>query len=440
MSATGLTLPESNSSGAGSGGSGVGPPTTGGPQIPSEGLRGLLLRWLARRYANVTGFVGTETALENANARRRLVDEALRDVAGHEVLEIPDRLKLPRQDPVDLTGPEVAARQVAFEWQRSSPGLLLLARVCDTIDALSRTRQQRYDAVREGHPAVVLMPVPRLVRRLAPLAFPWRVVVLATPHPEPMADMLSQFREWFGVGVHVERGRDIKRLRGCAHVDGRDGTVGGVVVMGRDDDAAHEPYGLTCGHVVSEQCPSVRIRSLPVRHGWAPDAALVRLDGSCLPAPPAHRDVTPVSFNELEDLSLDHVAVSLHTAQGSQRKGYLKGHMLFASDREGPLRFPSVFLSRERATYAGIPWPPFGRALSKSGDSGAWVTLAGRPERWLAMVVSGDGKGETIGHAAGPLLRWLQLVASDGGVPGPAETEWFRPDVNGVAAAIRALG
>jgi hypothetical protein len=139
--------------------------------------------------------------------------------------------------------------------------------------------------------------------------------------------------------------------------------------------------------------------------------------------------VASVIWSDAKGHTLDKAAVCIRTMRGRRRTGYMTGLQLYGSDNDGPLRFPSVRISRERDTYFGVPWPPFTRAFSKPGDSGAWVILQNASDQWVAMVVSGDKRGgHTTAHLAAPLLRWLDLSLSKEPLP-PAEVEtWFKDD------------
>jgi hypothetical protein len=425
--------PKPTVAGAGAGGAGTTPPPpASGPsgffewfRRALEWFRRVCLRWLARRNCNVTGFVAQRTAGDVASLRRSRVEQALLGAGQPVLFELPDDLSPYVEAEDEVPRHEAAARQVMLEWQLSASQLLLLARVCDTVDAVARRlespdvplgspSEERSDS-RQLHLMVALRPVSGAARRLKPDLFPWRVLV-ETDDPVTLARVLRQYADWYGVSVHVTKGRPIKRTGGCVHAGGMNGIIGGIVQIG------NESYGLTCAHVIGADCPSIKA---PIKTGstyWSPDAVLLQLDGSCLTAPksPLH-SVAPLTWNGVEELfEANNVVACMRPARGRLRKGDLQLPAPYFRDKSGIVRFPTIQIQRDAA-----------RPFSKPGDSGTWVTLQNAPYQWVGMVVSGHRGGMTLCHLSGPLLRWLELLLSDKPLPSREEKHWFEDDDNG---------
>lgn len=163
---------------------------------------------------------------------------------------------------------------------------------------------------------VALRPVPGAARRLEPDLFPWRVIV-ETDAPVTLTEFLRPFADWYGIGVHVTKGKPIKRTGDCVHAGGMDGTIGGIIQIGS------ESYGLTCAHVIGADCPSIKAPIKTESTYWSPDAMLVQLDESCLTAPkPPMGTVAPLSWNGVEELIEAKRAVAcMRPARGRLRKG-----------------------------------------------------------------------------------------------------------------------
>jgi hypothetical protein len=429
--------PEPSAVGSGAGGAGgTPPPPASGPsgffgwfRRVTKWFRRMCLRWLARRNCNVTGFVAQRTAGDAASMRRSRVEQALFGVGQPVLLELPDGLSPNVEAEEEVPRYEAAARQVMLEWQLSAPQLLLLSRVCDTVDVVVRRLEspavppgsppEETSDSRQLHLMVALRLVPGTARRLAPDLFPWRVIV-ETDDPVTLSGALRQYADWYGIGVHVTKGKPIKRRGGCVHAGGMDGTIGGMVQIGS------ESYGLTCAHVIGADCPSIKAPIKTESTYWSPDAVLLQLDGSCLTAPKSPlRSVAPLTWNGVEELLETKNAVAcMRSARGRLRKGDLQLPAPYFRDKSGFVRFPTIQVHRDAA-----------RPFSKPGDSGTWVTLQDAPDQWVGMVVSGHHGGMTLCHLSGPLLRWLELLLSDKPLPSREEKHWFEDDGNGRATA-----
>jgi hypothetical protein len=422
--------PEPSVAGAGAGGAGTRPPPpSSGPSGFFEWFRRVLawlrrvrLRRLARRHCNVTGFVNQQTADATASARRRQAEQALVGGGWPALLELPEGFPLYEAPDEEIPRHEAAARQVTLEWQLSDPQLLLLARVCDAVDALMRQLNspagqpelpidERVN-IRKFHPVVTLRPVPKTARRLEPDLFPWRVVIEAG-EPATLAGQLGQYANWYGVGVHVTKGRPVKRTGACIHGGGA-GMIGGIVQIG------NKSYGLTCSHVIGEDCPGIRTPLKGKDNVWSPDAVLLPLDGPCLTAPKEPwQPVSPVSWTETNKLVKARAVACMHNARGRLRTGNMQSPTLLASFDDGSwVEFPTIEIQRRPA-----PYPP--RPFSKPGDSGTWVTLRDAADQWVGMVVGGNPGGNTYCHLSGPLLRLFEILLSDARPPPKEEKDWF---------------
>ena len=407
--------PEAVPSGGGGSDSTAGPPRSGGTYGGGsfEWLRRLLLRLLSRRLCNLTGFVDRETAISAAGARAREVQRWLREDRG-EFVQYPPLIR-PRERSSQEPG---RGHRVALEWQLSSPELTLLGRACDAVDALVRDVEETATAPRYGpplQPVVTLRRLPRLVIRISGNTYPWRVLIESSQHREVRA-RLRDLPGWWGIAVHVRRGQTLRRL-GCSAPGGRDGVVGGYV------KATGSVYGLTCGHVVGPGCAAAHRRFEPSEDTWSPDAALLEPD-SCFPVGSEPEQVRCVGWGHACRLATKGAVAEFKNAHGRTVSGRVRGASLYASDLEGPLRFPTVTISRERTRYFGVAWPPFRGAFSSPGDSGSWISTVVEDEKqWLGMIVSGS-KNQSFAHDASALLRWIDLELS-GSVPLPEDADWF---------------
>ncbi|HZP50516.1 hypothetical protein [Actinocrinis sp.] len=407
--------PAAESAGGSSSGGSARPPAAGGGSGGFFGwLRRLLLRLLARRLCNLTGFVPTETARTTAVQRAREVRAWLSDGYGEFVQYPPGAPRSEREPRERDTG-----HRVALEWQLARPELTLLGRACDAVDAFVRSAEPpEAEATADDplRPTVTLRRLPRLVRLVSRTAYPWRVLVESN-RPDEMRALLKGIPQWWGIAVHVQEGRPLERL-GCKALGGREGVVGGYITTPSGD------FGLTCGHVLGPACVSAYRRFLPSRDRWAPDAALVQM-GGCFSAPASRAQVASPGWGRVSELVLDHAVAEFTNHRGKRMAGYVCSASLYASDTEGAIRFPTIHISRERTRYFGVAWPPFKGAFSVSGDSGSWVsTVMDGEKRWLGMIVSGSKKGSAA-HDASALLRWLELELS-GAMPQPEDETWFK--------------
>lgn len=414
-----IALPEPEPEAVPSGGSGsdstAGPPRSGGSDDGGSfgWLRRLLLRLLSRRFCNLTGFVARETALHEAEDRASRVRDWLRDERG-EFMQYPPTIRR-WERPSREQG---RGHRVALEWQLARPELTLLGRACDAVDALVRDVEESAAPRSSGPPllpVVTLRRLPRLAIRISGNAYPWRVLIESNQHHEVRA-RLGDLQEWWGIAVHVRRGQTLRRL-GCRAPGGREGVVGGYI------KASVGVYGLTCGHVVGPGCTAAQLRSEPSEDIWSPDATLLRSDG-CFPVRGEPAQVRGVGWGKASRLAAKGAVAEFKNAHGKVISGRVRAASLYASDLEGPLRFPTVTIARERTKYFGVAWPPFRGAFSSPGDSGSWVSTVVEDERqWLGMIVSG-GNHQSLAHDASALLRWIDLELS-GSVPLPQDTDWF---------------
>jgi hypothetical protein len=265
------------------------------------------------------------------------------------------------------------------------------------------------EAAADLAPIVSIKPLPKLLARLRPQLFPWRVVV-ATRAPAALHEELARLGGWLGVGVDIVRGSRVEALGRCLADGGREGTVGGTV-----RDSSGRELRLTCAHVLAPDCLSVVWR--PHRAGRPhesvcdePDAALLSAN-ACLAGDCNHTvELQCATHAQLTELvrsgrPVRRIGGAHSGAQGVVELAYetavdSPAAMLAADGLNGVTRFPLVVLTRRRRRFR-LNLRPF----SSEGDSGSWV-VDGEERAWVGMVVSG-GPNLSLALNAGSLVNYV---------------------------------
>jgi hypothetical protein len=304
------------------------------------------------------------------------------------------------------------AQAELLRWQAQAPELLLLSRVGDAVLAVlqARTLLERIafaEVVDATNPVVSIRPLPRILRRLRPALFPWRVVV-ATTEPKRLCNELALLRGWSGIGVDVVAGKRVHALGAC-RPGGGEGTVAGTL-----RDTRQRDLQLTCAHVVVRNCCSdvwrTNVQHLANGASDEPDAALLDPVTSCFSFPVASaREVSCATHKQLEEIvqterPVSRIGGSHGGPQGRVRQAPDKlqspGAVIAPTGLGGLARFPMVTLTRHRRRFRFNRRP-----FSREGDSGSWV-VDGPQQLWIGMIVSGDPDMSLALHADS-LTRYL---------------------------------
>ena len=357
-----------------------------------------------------------EQAHNRAQERRTRLRFELDEVGdsgfiGREFLEIPPGFNTPEQRSLRDDLSEAHGQMARLNWQVNADELLLLERVVDTIVVLLRQEvSPSYSSEPEltlEYPLVKLEPLD-VTSEEAEL-FPWRVVI-ETDIPDFYISKLSQIKEWLGIAVEFGPKPSIHLLNRCIEPGGLEGVIGGLV-----ED--HELFAMTCSHVLSEHCGSVKIRGNPYKNPNqlknAPDAALVDTMTPCFTIP---RGTRRQVFSEATD---QIVLNSVH----SRTKVFKLGPgfkndpgviinqvgLLPPSNRGPAYRFPHLEIKTDRLEYlfGWLKLPLGHKYFSGDGDSGSWVI---NPDLgiWFGMVIAGDKAGVTYAAEASPLLEYFE--------------------------------
>jgi hypothetical protein len=414
------------------GGAAVGPPGAGGhgpgggvappppPPLPSgnPGRWSRLLRLLialrdalSRSTRNLALYTSEERALREARQR----EGALASFGESPERDLGEGRSLGTGE---ASASEMRARRFVAEWQLGRPELLLAGRVLDLlIDALrafGASHDRRFgDLVGELAPAVVVRPLPRLVRLTRRGLFPMRAVIVSR-RPDLLRSILDFSEGHPGIGVDLIKGlAPTPQLRSRCMIEGGGwGTVAGTV------GAATGPrFKLTCAHVAAPGCASAQPSTPPPRHGvevtYEPDVVLLDAETRCFELG-GLQSIKPASVTQIEKMTVDSARV--HRVGGRKGgRGRLHGQVVGIPDPHGDglCRFPSLIIDPRRRNWLLWDSPLRCKAFSSSGDSGSWV-IDDLNGTWLGMIVSG-GRDRSWAHEAGELLRWLEHQQSNRG-------------------------
>jgi hypothetical protein len=291
--------------------------------------------------------------------------------------------------------PEAIGQTVRLRWQLELDELLLIDRVVDAILLLKRHEKDLFAN------EVPLIRLERLRKSLVRRGyFPWKVVV-ETDQPTIYKRFLFGIHDWLGIGIDTAPKRKITQFGFCQITGGREGTIGGMVT-------GSDLYAVTCAHVISPNCGSVRFRSQLDEDTDQPDAALLEAANPCFPAPFGTRVVLPVATESLIEACIKArtlVEKLQNTRTGAP--GYVRTRVSTIPFQGVLFRFPHLEIKPYRMRQWGLRFPLFRRSFSVNGDSGAWV-IERDTESWLGMVVGGADDHSSWLIEADPLLRYLE--------------------------------
>jgi len=355
--------------------------------------------------ASALPYVGRDKALQIASERRMsllrfLGDTGITGVVRTEFLESPSTLKETEGRSFDDNRAAAAAHTAHLYWQLHDDRLLLMERLMDGIVSLQRSEPKADDL----QVTAILAPVRS---KIDGNTYPWRAV-LHTANPGRIYEYLQSIREWIGIGVDLLPPIGSRPLGHCIG-DGSEGQVGGVL---RTSSLMDVEYGLTCHHVLADQCGSLHWPTPPNRPQYseyengAIDAALISTQSSCFVDPSAAR--LRISCATAADR--ERFIGAKVTVNKSPRLGGRTGTILHLADaipgRDGQqIRAPHLLVIPHFAKRFGITWPLTHRAFSVEGQSGAWVTDE-QDSLWFGMIAQGADPPVLISYAleAGFLL------------------------------------
>ncbi len=357
---------------------------------------------------NVVPYATPARARVRASERRRWLVSALSEVPEGQSDDAPSRLVVeapPNKDYGAESGhledrAERFAQFARLRWQLNSTAMLLLERVTDTI----------FHSLREiGFPGeyldftIKLQPVD--VKDSTNL-FPWRVVIY-THNQEFFTRQIIPLSDWLGIGVDIDE-PSVLTLAGRCHVGypAMNGLVGGAV-------SGKESYLVTCQHVVSASCRSLRHGSTlhPSSVQSSPDAVLLHTEIPCFESPSERSiPVSPASPAWIEQSILSRRRVTqTHPLAQQKAKGVIKATVSCTAVGLRLYRFPMLEVIPDRKVYffGLVSRPSKSCFFSYPGDSGGWVVDC-ESGLWVGMVTAGDDRGSSYLTDAGCLLEYFQ--------------------------------
>lgn len=379
--------------------------------LPLEKLRRLIVSWFSGGVylKQILPYPTTDLARERANDRRQTIRRSLLDIGdarflSREFIETPPNS--PSIEPRSLLDNvrEAIGQIVRLRWQLEDDELLLIERVVDAIMLLKRQEKELFAG---ELPLIRLEPMEkRLVRQGY---FPWKVVV-ETNQPAIYKNFLYEIHDWLGIGIDVAPRRKITQFGLCQMSGGREGTIGGMVT-------GTDTYAVTCAHVISPDCGSVRFRSQLDDDTAQPDAALLDARNPCFPLPDGARVVlTTATDSVIKDCIKTRTTVNKLQNSGRTAPGYIRTRVSTIPFQGILFRFPHLEIKPNRMRQWGLRFPLFRSDFSVDGDSGAWVT-DGYSGSWLGMVVGGADDHSSWVIEAEPLLSYLEDNLATMGLP-----------------------
>ena len=309
-----------------------------------------------------------------------------------------------------LKGAAAAAEIVRLRWQIQSYGFLLLEGVIDALDQFLRSRRKL--SLEPGSVSVSLQPITR--RSLSGRRLPWRVVIHAPDYVD-MEDMPFGDPDVIGIGVDVGSASDYRFLGGCTDgYGGMDGVVGGVLRI--DDNVVCGPdFLLTCRHVLSSECRSLRYPTSNNAED-APDAALL-YPTDCFSYPYPDRDairVYPATVGDIDQIQLSQSSLVLNRSDGNRTRGWLKYPVGAVIGPTGKLiRFPHYSIQTFRYRIGFLRWPVIRTSFAHPGDSGTSV-IERNTGLWVGMVTQGYGHdSDTLVVDARSLLDYFDCLVHE---------------------------
>lgn len=354
-----------------------------------------------------------ESAYNAADIRREkilniLYETERSDFDAPEFIELPPTLSealfTQSQKPENLQERQNIAhwRTARLLMQLNESRYLLTERVTDLIVSLLRAEKIRP----HEFPSAIFLE--RLHPNTGDAFFPWRVVI-ETNYPRALAPWFLRegVLDWIGIGIQfsvpIDRLKDsanrrddgtstpplIFSLGKCiVGTNGREGTVGGVF---RHSTGVAE--GLTCRHVLTSTCNSLRWPEIPGAGATGfselfPDAALIDLRAPCFKVGGTKsRRVSIANAGQIDSAVSASTKIRKSTnntsLNGIIKHGYLSSFNLGTSFYRGH----HFVVQPEFKKRLGIIFPII-RSFAKPGHSGDWI-LDEKLEVWFGMVVGG---------------------------------------------------
>lgn len=363
-------------------------------------------------------YTSYEESSRRAEERRANLRAALADIgdAGYlrrEFLEVPPEAGGVERRFLDDTPTEAFGQMARLRWQLGSEELLLIERLVDAIVVFKRQdaalkQEQTKTASAEDYPLVKLEPLDEKAE--ANGLFPWKAVI-ETSDPEYFRKRLAPLQGWLGIGVDLAPRREINLTGRCTVGGGLEGVVGGMV-----ED--HEPFLVTCAHVLSSECGSRVIvgnpyASVPDGIKNEPDAALIEASTPCFTELKGSRKRKFSCADE--QIALRSVNSRAKVFKFSPRKkgpaGLIYNQVaMFPASNSGPAyRFPHLEIRPDRTSYLfGILKYPISKYFSREGDSGSWVVEESLGI-WFGIVIGRSDYGSSYVAEGRPLLDFFEL-------------------------------
>jgi hypothetical protein len=362
--------------------------------------------------------VAHDTARRAAAERRSKVEHYLASIAS-DGLSIPRFLHVPDATVSDLEdrlqGSAAAATLARLRWQLVSDERLLLERAIDVVEKKLRTTSS---SAERGSITISLEPLPWWFRR--PSLYPWRVVIRA-PQDFDFRTAYEPLADWVGIAVEQLPPSHLVPFGHCTvGFGGLEGVVGGIVC---GTSTPHETFSLTCRHVISNGCGSLRYPLPSDASPESPDAVLIEATTNCFQSPLQFAsDVYPARESDTQRLQVTRTPLRKHHPERGTARGWLK-YPVGGTNHTGEfVRFPhySVRPLRYKLAFGLLRWPPFQRWFACERDSGSWVIEEGTTRLWLGMVVAGyDDDHDTLVADGAALLDYFSTLMARSPFPPP---------------------
>jgi hypothetical protein len=358
-----------------------------------------------------------ETAVRHAEQRRRRLRAQLAEVGAEgvlrrEFLEIPPGMENVRTRTFADNLPEALGQMARLRWQLEADELLLAERLVDAIVLLRRQGARYPPPTTESYPLVKLEPLGAAGRDDL---FPWKAVI-ETDEQEFYVQTLKPLQEWLGLGVDFAPRRSVKLFRQCIEPGGSEGVIGGLV-----EDS--ERFAMTCHHVLSPTCGSVKVRGNPYDSPEMilnqpdvdnePDAALIDVNTPCLDVPAGSRmkRFTSATQQLVLQSAARRVKVFKLNARPKKNPGFVFSPVpiMPTSEYGAAFRFPHVEIKPYQQSYFSgwLRLPLFNNYFSQQGESGSWV-VEKEMGIWFGMVIAGMEDGTTFAALGQPLLDFFE--------------------------------
>lgn len=347
-----------------------------------------------------------EFAFSAAEARRAFLRRALSDHSdlnppGLEIIEVPEGWETESLSFRELPRNEALAQLSALRWQQEKPEYLLLGRLSDAIAVIAKraglTCGQLASSVRI-EPLLIRPAEPQLGRRTFPF-----IGIVETDFPQLIRQNLEGMQAWFGFDIATEPRREATAFFRCTVDGGEEGQAGGALICN-----GVEIFVLTCSHVLTRDCGSVKYRCKLQTETYEPDYALLHAGSPCfhpVMGEPVECAGDPEAFRDRKKPVVLSHRVS--------KEGVIRSIHSWVEYSGRTHKFPHVTVRRPfRVILDLFAWPLWGRVFSVPGESGSWVISRDRT-LWYGLLVAGN-RYRRISYAAlaAPLSSFLLSVAS----------------------------